>query len=82
MKNGPTVAEFWGAPQDSEEESMSSARPERPRRREAGGVSHAATTCHICPLVTRVSKLTKMKVLENTVGARSSVHFERKFICS
>jgi anaerobic magnesium-protoporphyrin IX monomethyl ester cyclase len=29
-KSGPTVAEFWGAPQDSEEESMSSARPERP----------------------------------------------------
>jgi anaerobic magnesium-protoporphyrin IX monomethyl ester cyclase len=28
-RNGPTVAEFWGAPQDSEEESMSSARPER-----------------------------------------------------
>ena len=25
----PTVAEFWGAPQDSEEESMSAARPER-----------------------------------------------------
>ncbi|MBR1124510.1 magnesium-protoporphyrin IX monomethyl ester anaerobic oxidative cyclase [Bradyrhizobium lablabi] len=28
--NGPTVAEFWGAPQDGEEESMSSSRPERP----------------------------------------------------
>jgi anaerobic magnesium-protoporphyrin IX monomethyl ester cyclase len=28
LKDGPTVAEFWGAPQDSEEESMS-ARPER-----------------------------------------------------
>jgi anaerobic magnesium-protoporphyrin IX monomethyl ester cyclase len=28
LKDGPTVAEFWGAPQDAEEESMS-ARPER-----------------------------------------------------
>jgi anaerobic magnesium-protoporphyrin IX monomethyl ester cyclase len=26
---GPTVAQFWGAPQDGEEESMASARPER-----------------------------------------------------
>jgi anaerobic magnesium-protoporphyrin IX monomethyl ester cyclase len=29
LKDGPTVAQFWGAPQDGEEESMSSARPER-----------------------------------------------------
>ena len=29
IKRGPTVAEFWGAPQDSEEESMSATRPER-----------------------------------------------------
>jgi len=29
LKDGPTVAKFWGAPQDSEEESMSSVRPER-----------------------------------------------------
>lgn len=28
VKNGPSVAEFWGAPQDAEENSMSSARPE------------------------------------------------------
>ena len=28
LKDGPTVAELWGAPQDAEEESMS-ARPER-----------------------------------------------------
>ena len=28
-KKGPTVAEFWGAPQDGEEESMAAARPER-----------------------------------------------------
>src|SRR6476620_2058792 len=26
LKDGPTVAEFWGAPQDSEEESMSARR--------------------------------------------------------
>ncbi|MBR1155910.1 hypothetical protein [Bradyrhizobium sp. JYMT SZCCT0428] len=25
----PPLSEFWGAPQDSEEESMSAARPER-----------------------------------------------------
>ena len=31
-RTGPTVAEFWGAPQDSEEESMSATRPERARR--------------------------------------------------
>ncbi|HWX59119.1 magnesium-protoporphyrin IX monomethyl ester anaerobic oxidative cyclase [Bradyrhizobium sp.] len=36
QKNGPTVAEFWGAPQDGEEESMSAARPEvRPDARDA-----------------------------------------------
>ncbi|MDW3543840.1 hypothetical protein NQ420_27600, partial [Escherichia coli] len=29
LKDGPTVREFWGAPQDGEEESMSSHRPER-----------------------------------------------------
>ncbi|PDT78384.1 magnesium-protoporphyrin IX monomethyl ester anaerobic oxidative cyclase [Bradyrhizobium sp. C9] len=29
LKHGPTVREFWGAPQDMEEESMSSQRPER-----------------------------------------------------
>lgn len=29
LKNGPTVREFWGEPQDSEEEAMSSQRPER-----------------------------------------------------
>ena len=29
LKDGPTVARFWGAPQDMEEESMSAARPER-----------------------------------------------------
>ncbi len=29
LKDGPTVREFWGAPQDGEEESMSSQRPER-----------------------------------------------------
>jgi anaerobic magnesium-protoporphyrin IX monomethyl ester cyclase len=29
LKHGTTVEQFWGAPQDSEEESMSSARPER-----------------------------------------------------
>jgi anaerobic magnesium-protoporphyrin IX monomethyl ester cyclase len=29
VEDGPTVAEFWGAPQDTEEESMSAARPER-----------------------------------------------------
>lgn len=29
LKDGPTVAQFWGAPQDMEEESMSSTRPER-----------------------------------------------------
>lgn len=32
MRNGPTVAAFWGAPQDMEEDSMSAARPERPVR--------------------------------------------------
>lgn len=30
MRAGPTVAAFWGAPQDAEEQSMSAARPERP----------------------------------------------------
>lgn len=29
VKNGPTVAEFWGAPQAQEEESMVASRPER-----------------------------------------------------
>jgi anaerobic magnesium-protoporphyrin IX monomethyl ester cyclase len=29
VKRGPTVVEFWGAPQDGEEESMSATRPER-----------------------------------------------------
>ena len=29
LKSGPTVAEFWGAPQDGEEESMSAKEPER-----------------------------------------------------
>ena len=29
VKGGPTVAEFWGAPQDAEEQSMTAARPER-----------------------------------------------------
>ncbi|MBR0932172.1 magnesium-protoporphyrin IX monomethyl ester anaerobic oxidative cyclase [Bradyrhizobium jicamae] len=29
LKHGPTVQEFWGAPQDAEEQSMSSSRPER-----------------------------------------------------
>jgi anaerobic magnesium-protoporphyrin IX monomethyl ester cyclase len=29
VSNGPTVAEFWGLPQDTEEESMTAARPER-----------------------------------------------------
>jgi anaerobic magnesium-protoporphyrin IX monomethyl ester cyclase len=29
LKNGPTVAQFWGASQEDEEESMSAARPER-----------------------------------------------------
>ena len=28
-KNGPTVAEFWGAPQDAEEQSMAAPQPER-----------------------------------------------------
>jgi len=30
LKNGPTVTQFWGAPQDSEEQSMSSAGRGRP----------------------------------------------------
>ncbi len=29
LKHGPTLAEFWGAPQEAEEEAMSSAWPER-----------------------------------------------------
>jgi anaerobic magnesium-protoporphyrin IX monomethyl ester cyclase len=29
LKHGPTVAQFWGASQDDEEESMSARRPER-----------------------------------------------------
>lgn len=29
LTHGPTVREFWGSPQDGEEESMSSHRPER-----------------------------------------------------
>ena len=29
LRDGPTVGEFWGAPQDGEEESMLSTRPER-----------------------------------------------------
>jgi anaerobic magnesium-protoporphyrin IX monomethyl ester cyclase len=29
LKSGPTVAAFWGAPQEAEEESMSATRPER-----------------------------------------------------
>jgi anaerobic magnesium-protoporphyrin IX monomethyl ester cyclase len=28
--NGPTLAEFWGAPQDAEEESMRATTKERP----------------------------------------------------
>ncbi|TIT58425.1 MAG: magnesium-protoporphyrin IX monomethyl ester cyclase, partial [Mesorhizobium sp.] len=27
VKGGPTLAEFWGAPQDAEEESMTFQRP-------------------------------------------------------
>lgn len=34
LKDGPTVAEFWGA-QDGEEESMAATRPERPVGRHA-----------------------------------------------
>ncbi len=36
-RNRPTVAEFWGAPQDAEEQSMAAATPERarPQRRAA-----------------------------------------------
>lgn len=29
MPHGPTLAEFWGAPQDAEEQSMAATRPER-----------------------------------------------------
>ena len=29
LKHGPTVAQFWGAPQDAEEEAMTAARAER-----------------------------------------------------
>jgi anaerobic magnesium-protoporphyrin IX monomethyl ester cyclase len=29
LRWGPTVREFWGAPQDEEEQSMSAAKPER-----------------------------------------------------
>jgi anaerobic magnesium-protoporphyrin IX monomethyl ester cyclase len=29
LKNGPTVAEFWGTPQHAEEEAMAATRPER-----------------------------------------------------
>ena len=29
VKNGPSVAQFWGEPQDAEEQSMSATRPER-----------------------------------------------------
>lgn len=29
LRDGPTVGEFWGAPQDGDEESMLSTRPER-----------------------------------------------------
>ncbi len=29
IRNGPTVAEFWGAPQDAEEQSMTATEPER-----------------------------------------------------
>jgi anaerobic magnesium-protoporphyrin IX monomethyl ester cyclase len=29
LRDGPTVAQFWGAPQDHEEESMVATRPER-----------------------------------------------------
>jgi anaerobic magnesium-protoporphyrin IX monomethyl ester cyclase len=29
VQDGPTLADFWGAPQDEEEESMLSARPAR-----------------------------------------------------
>ena len=29
VKNGPTLAEFWGAPQDAEEELMRAATKER-----------------------------------------------------
>jgi anaerobic magnesium-protoporphyrin IX monomethyl ester cyclase len=29
LRNGPTLAEFWGQPQDHEEESMAAAQPER-----------------------------------------------------
>jgi hypothetical protein len=44
LKHGPTVEQFWGAPQDSEEESMSSARPERRvGTRDEGGYPTAAS---------------------------------------
>jgi anaerobic magnesium-protoporphyrin IX monomethyl ester cyclase len=32
-RNGPTVGQFWGAPQDAEEESMTSTRVAQPVRR-------------------------------------------------
>ncbi len=35
LKHGPTVAEFWGAPQADEEESTVATRPERPVARKA-----------------------------------------------
>ena len=37
LKDGPTVARYWGAPQDAEEESMSSSRPERRTGIQAAG---------------------------------------------
>ncbi|MGX5848181.1 magnesium-protoporphyrin IX monomethyl ester anaerobic oxidative cyclase [Mesorhizobium sp. PL10] len=42
LKDGPTLAEFWGAPQDQEEESMVVMRPPRKAAETAAAISPGA----------------------------------------
>ena len=46
MTDGPTLAEFWGAPQDAEEESMFVGRPGR----------RPATAVIACPLISAAGR--------------------------
>jgi anaerobic magnesium-protoporphyrin IX monomethyl ester cyclase len=42
LKDGPTLAEFWGAPQDAEEESMVVRRPSRKPAEAVAAISPGA----------------------------------------
>jgi anaerobic magnesium-protoporphyrin IX monomethyl ester cyclase len=42
-KNGPTLEQFWGAPQDAEEEAMQRVRRDAPPARDRNAVAAAAS---------------------------------------